>query len=212
MKERSTFTLIELLVVIAIIAILASMLLPALNNAREKAKEISCVNNLHNTGLFLGAYSGDYDSRIPPWAKHPTSGSYWGIERSKVTNPGFIHLGLLYSLKYTKSSDVFTCPIQFANPNIKKYGFAGYNWGYAGYYYFAGRPNYYQRDNMAKYKSNKTVVIDLDPFLTASATYFPRELHHPSGSNALCLGGSVKKVPFGVTTAPSASWGTIDNH
>ncbi|OGV34403.1 MAG: hypothetical protein A2020_05005 [Lentisphaerae bacterium GWF2_45_14] len=64
-EKRIRFTLIELLVVISIIAILASMLLPALRNAREMGKTTVCVNNFKQVGMALYSYAGDSNSFLP---------------------------------------------------------------------------------------------------------------------------------------------------
>jgi len=77
MNKRYSFTLIELLVVIAIIAILASMLLPALSQARERAKAIKCTSNLKQIGSAMQMYTNTWESWIYPLRDNTTNGPWW---------------------------------------------------------------------------------------------------------------------------------------
>jgi prepilin-type N-terminal cleavage/methylation domain-containing protein/prepilin-type processing-associated H-X9-DG protein len=73
---KNGFTLIELLVVIAIIAILASMLLPALARAKESGKRIACVNDLRQLGLATQMYVDDHEGKFPPRTISSAPGSW----------------------------------------------------------------------------------------------------------------------------------------
>jgi prepilin-type N-terminal cleavage/methylation domain-containing protein len=163
-KGRAGFTLIELLVVVAIIAILASLLLPTLAKAKDRAKRISCLNNVKQLTLATIMYADDKGGTYP---RDGMQDPHWiGADfRNTITNVYRVQRNQFYcpaNLNWNR--DTFWFYQSGSNPNDP---------GVVGYLYWPGEPNF---NNSQTFYPNAAAIWDQRPIFaikTSDPAYYP---------------------------------------
>jgi prepilin-type processing-associated H-X9-DG protein/prepilin-type N-terminal cleavage/methylation domain-containing protein len=199
-KKTFSFTLVELLVTIAIIAILASMLLPALKNARNLARRMECAGNLKQVGTATLMYASDYKGLLPAYGKvfetPICSKAYW-----------FAYLSYYYlnNHKYqtlTSDGKAFVCPMDSA-PGF--YGGVKNSYGINSFIL----PNTLHWDGngvrLASIKNPSQIIMEAEAgadsrkWVTSSiAGSYPIKYRHENGANIVFIDGHVNWEKYAI--------------
>ena len=195
-RPTGYFTLIELLIVIAIITILASMLLPALNHARDMAKDSSCRNNLRQLGLVTISYADDNRLYVPVWLYK--SGQKTNNMRAVLASwesPAFwMNHGQLYSAGYLTTPRAFICPGE-TDPLTGKYKLVGGN--ASSYHYWpANGTDPKECWRITKRFSNGTPFLFVDRAENTGRPLFNYKRYHGGRYNMVWFTGHVTSLPF----------------
>ncbi len=168
--KQAGFTLIELLVVIAIIAILASMLLPALAKAKAKAKATRCLSNERQISIGYLLYAGDNSDYLPVSGVQ-YSGGISPVEWFLEISP-YVARSAASATTLSATNSVVACPsakiegvLAAGDPYIGAYGGYGHNWAYLGYVAVRGWGSYDRQKLSSVNMPNETVMNGdgLDP-------------------------------------------------
>lgn len=199
--KQTFFTLIELLVTIAIIAILASLLLPALNKMRDKAKLIFCSSNMKQQGTIVAMYLFDYKGIM--WTDISQAGavipdSRHGIAYFTLLTPYLIEgTGYDSDSNLKKATNVFQCPSEISHTYYRSYG--------GNYYVFSTA---YLYGAITRVKSPSITGLALDCYWSSfcpTGTYLddqtkwntyvtPAIVRHNGMQNILYIDGHVAEV------------------